>query len=70
MVESFALKVGRWCSFGFAAGCEAVAVPRHTRAFLPLGYAPGAGLWPNKIQGQSPHEGRSPGNNLPGFGGA
>ena len=32
-INGFALKVGRWCSFGFAAGCAAVAMPRRTRAF-------------------------------------
>jgi hypothetical protein len=27
----FAQKVERYCSYGFAAGCEAVAKPRRTR---------------------------------------
>jgi hypothetical protein len=49
--------------FGFAAGVgfAAVALPRQTRTPLTFGYAPGAafGLI---INGQSPHEGRSPGN--------
>jgi hypothetical protein len=38
-VVSFALKVSRWCGFGFAAGCEAVAMPRLEVPFTFLGYA-------------------------------
>ena len=30
--------------FGFAARCEAMALPRRSESFLILGYAPGSGL--------------------------
>jgi hypothetical protein len=33
---------------GFAAGCEAVALPRRRCTFYFLGYALGYGLWPNR----------------------
>jgi hypothetical protein len=41
---SFALRVLRWCGFGFAAGCEAVAVPRRRGAFYIFGLCPWCGL--------------------------
>ena len=56
--------------FGFAAGCEAVAVPCRKEAFHILGYALGAAFGPINPKGLSPDQGRSPGNNLAVFGGA
>src|SRR6266850_7041850 len=50
----FALKDLRWFGFGFAAGCEAVALPRRRDAFYIFGLCPWCGLWPNKPQGHSP----------------
>ena len=61
---SFALKVLRWYGCGFAAGCEAVALPRARGAYYIFGLCPRCGLWPNKSEGLSPNQGRSPGNNL------
>ena len=41
------------------------ALPRRKRCSICLGYAPWFGLWLSKIHnGQSPHEGHSPRNNL------
>jgi hypothetical protein len=45
--------------FGFAAGCEAVAVPRRIDAFM-LGLCPRCGLWPNESEGLNPDQGQSP----------
>ncbi|HEX4899453.1 MAG TPA: hypothetical protein VFV61_02915 [Pyrinomonadaceae bacterium] len=36
--------------FGFAAGSEAVAMPRRSGALYMLGYAQWCGLWPNKVK--------------------
>ena len=48
----FELSVGAQdnLSFGFAAGCEAVATPRHRCAIHVLGYALGAASGPIKIR--------------------
>ena len=54
-------KVLRWCGFGFAAGCEAVAMPRRRGAFYIFGLCPWCDLWPNKSEGLSPDQGHSPG---------
>ena len=43
MEASFASEVIRDVSFGFAAGCEAVAMPRQ-RSHITAGLCPGAGL--------------------------
>jgi hypothetical protein len=44
-------KSPRWCGFGFAAGCEAVAMPRRRGAFTFLGYALGAAFGPMNPKG-------------------
>ena len=59
MKLGFALKVGRWCSFGFAAGCEAVAVPRRRRPDLFPGYAPGSGFAPRVYWAKGRTRGRA-----------
>ena len=46
MNKCFALKVLRCCGFGFAAGCEAVAMPAVGMPFTFLGYALGAAFGP------------------------
>jgi hypothetical protein len=58
--SSFASKVIGHVRFGFAAGCEAVALPRRQPPDYFRGYAPGPGLalriyWPKR-----PHQGHSP----------
>jgi hypothetical protein len=47
----FALRVPRWCGFGFAAGCEAVAMPRRRGPSAFLGYALGAVFGPINPEG-------------------
>jgi len=51
-----------WCGFGFAAGVgfAAAAMPRRSSPFYILGLCPWCGLWPNKSEGLSPDQGRSP----------
>ena len=61
---SFASRSWGLVAFGFAAGCEAVAMPRRRGAFYIFGLGPWCGLWPNKSEGLSPNQGHSPGNNL------
>jgi len=46
-------------AFGFAAGCEAVAMPRRTAAVFILGLRPWCGLWPNKSRGKARTRGRA-----------
>ena len=46
LISAFALKVVRWCGFGFAAGCAAVAMPRRRGAYIFLGYALGVAFGP------------------------
>jgi hypothetical protein len=64
----FASKVIDHLRFGFAAGCETVAMPRRNRPDYS-GLCPWFGL-PFVLLGQRPHEGHSPKwkNNL--YGGA
>jgi len=62
-------------SDGFAAGCEATAVPRHPARLFRAGYALGSGSAPFKSKhsslcaqfnlGRSPHQGPSPKCNRP-----
>jgi len=56
--------------FGFAAGCEAAAIPRRRGAFTFLGYTLGAAFGPNEYEGAKPEPGAKPGNNLAAVGGA
>ena len=46
----FASKVMGHVRFGFAAGCEAGAMPRRRGALYMLGLCPWRGLWPNKVK--------------------
>jgi hypothetical protein len=47
--------------FGFAAGCEAVALPRRLLGIIYLGLSPRFGLWPNlRAEGQRPEPGAEP----------
>jgi len=57
----FASKVMGHLRFGFAAGCETVALPRRRGTFQNLGLCPGCGLWPSRSEGPSPNQGHSPG---------
>ena len=50
-MEGFALKVRGRCGFGFAAGCEAVAMPRRKGGFCILGHALGAAFGPINPKG-------------------
>ena len=47
----FASKVMSHARFGFAAGCEAVAMPRRRQGFYILGYALGATFGPINSKG-------------------
>ena len=57
---SFAQEVLRWCGFGFAAGCEAVAMPRRMGAFYIFGLSPRCGFWPNEFGRAKVGPGHSP----------
>jgi len=54
-----ASKVMCYVNFGFAAGCEAVALPRRQQPDIP-GLCPWSGLDPSDLLGQRPHSGHSP----------
>ncbi len=55
---SFASKVMDHIRFGFAAGCEAVAMPRRRDCFLCISAMPlGAAFGPIKSEGLSPNQG-------------
>ena len=56
----FASKVMSHLRFGFAAGCEAVAMPRRRGRLSTFGLSPSCGLWHNKSEGLSPNQGHSP----------
>jgi len=57
--KGFASKVMGQVRFGFAAGCEAVAMPRRQQQIIP-GLFPWSGLSPSDLFGQRPHQGHSP----------
>jgi hypothetical protein len=56
---SFALKVMDHLSIGFAAGCEAVAMPRRQKPII-FGARPWSGLSPSDLLGQRPHQRAKP----------
>src|SRR5688572_30134448 len=57
-LRDFAPNVLFAAAFGFAAGCEARALPRRQQNGLILGFGPGLAL--RVCLGQRPHQGRSP----------
>ena len=58
-VMSFASKVTGYVTYGFAAGCEAVAMPRRHLPVYFRGYAPRVSF-ALYLLGQRPHQGHSP----------